>query len=215
MMKNNRFKLIISTIVILLPILVGLILWDKLPEQVPTHWGIDGNPDGWSSKASAVFVMPCILLAVHWLAMFANSNEKISGKQNPRVMGIVFWLVPVVSLVVNGMMYAYALGREVDVMFILPSALGLMLIIIGNYLPKCLQSRTVGIRVKWTLEDEENWNATHRFGGKVWVAAGILSIACVFLPDFLIPWVPFAITFAAGAAPIVYSYLYYRKHRNK
>ena len=214
-MKNNRFKLIISTIVILLPILVGLILWDKLPEQVPTHWGIDGNPDGWSSKASAVFVMPCILLAVHWLAMFANSNEKISGKQNPRVMGIVFWLVPVVSLVVNGMMYAYALGREVDVMFILPSALGLMLIIIGNYLPKCLQSRTVGIRVKWTLEDEENWNATHRFGGKVWVAAGILSIACVFLPDFLIPWVPFAITFAAGAAPIVYSYLYYRKHRNK
>ena len=215
MMKNNKFKLIISTIVILLPILVGLILWDKLPEQVPTHWGIDGNPDGWSSKASAVLVMPCILLAVHWLAMFANSNEKISGKQNPRVMGIVFWLVPVVSLVVNGMMYAYALGREVDVMLILPSALGLMLIIIGNYLPKCLQSRTVGIRVKWTLEDEENWNATHRFGGKVWVAAGILSIACVFLPDFLIPWVPFAITFAAGAAPIVYSYVYYRKHRNK
>ena len=215
MMKNNRFKLIISTIVILLPILVGLILWDKLPEQVPTHWGIDGNPDGWSSKASAVLAMPCILLAVHWLAMFANSNEKISGKQNPRVMGIVFWLVPVVSLVVNGMMYAYALGREVDVMFILPSALGLMLIIIGNYLPKCLQSRTVGIRVKWTLEDEENWNTTHRFGGKVWVAAGILSIACVFLPDFLIPWVPFAITFAAGAAPIVYSYVYYRKRRNK
>ena len=215
MMKNNRFKLIISTIVILLPILVGLILWDKLPEQVPTHWGIDGNPDGWSSKASAVFAMPCILLAVHWLAMFANSNEKISGKQNPRVMGIVFWLVPVVSLVVNGMMYAYALGREVDVMFILPSALGLMLIIIGNYLPKCRQSKTVGIRVKWTLEDEENWNATHRFGGKVWVAAGFLAIACVFLPDFLIPWVPFAITFAAGAVPIVYSYLYYRKYRNK
>ena len=215
MMKNNKFKLIISTIVILLPILVGLILWDKLPEQVPTHWGIDGNPDGWSSKASAVFVMPCILLAVHWLAMFANSNEKISGKQNPRVMGIVFWLVPVVSLVVNGMMYAYALGREVDVMLILPSALGLMLIIIGNYLPKCLQSRTVGIRVKWTLEDEENWNATHRFGGKVWVAAGFLAIACIFLPDFLSPWITIAITLIAATVPIVYSYLYYRKYRNK
>ena len=214
-MKNNKFKLIISTIVILLPILVGLILWDKLPEQVPTHWGADGNPDGWSSKAVAVFGLPCLLAVLNCVAVTVTSNKQISGNQNPKVLGITYWLVPAVSIFANGMMYAYALGREVDVMLILPSALGLMLIIIGNYLPKCLQSRTVGIRVKWTLEDEENWNATHRFGGKVWVAAGILSIACVFLPDFLIPWVPFAITFAAGAAPIVYSYVYYRKHRNK
>ncbi|MBQ4139898.1 MAG: DUF1648 domain-containing protein [Clostridia bacterium] len=215
MMKINKLKLIISTIVVLLPILFGLILWDKLPEQVPTHWGADGNPDGWSSKAVAVFVLPCVLAVLNCVTVTVTSNKQISGDQSPKVMGITYWLVPAVSLFANGMTYAYALGREVDIMFILPASLGLMLIVVGNYLPKCRQSRTVGIRIKWTLEDEENWNATHRFGGKVWVSAGILSITCVFLPDFLIFWVPFAITMIAATAPIVYSYVYYRKYRNK
>lgn len=215
MMKNNRFKLIISTIVILLPILVGLILWDKLPEQVPTHWGADGNPDGWSSKAVAVFGLPCLLAVLNCVAVTVTSNKQISGNQNPKVLGITYWLVPAVSIFANGMTYSYALGREVDAMLMLPLFFGLILIVVGNYLPKCLQSRTVGIKIKWTLEDEENWNATHRFGGKVWVAAGILTLACIFLPDFLIAWVIFAIAFAAATAPIVYSYVYYRKRRNK
>ena len=90
-----------------------------------------------------------------------------------------------------------------------------MFVIIGNYLPKCKQNYTIGIRIKWTLENEENWNATHRIVGKLWVIGGILLIISVFLPDFMILWVMVMAIIVLVIIPVLYSYMYYKKQVRK
>lgn len=215
MLRNNKFKLAISSIAIILPIVFGLICWDMLPDSIVTHWGPDGNPDGWSSKPFAVFVLPAFLLAIHWLCMAATALDKKNRNQNSKMMGLIFWLVPVISLATNGMVYAAALGKDIDVMLFLPIFTGVLFLFIGNYLPKCTQSRTVGIKIKWTLEDEENWNATHRFSGKVWVIFAVVILASILLPSEFSVWVMLGATVLMVIIPIVYSYCFYKNKEGK
>ena len=73
MLKKNKTLVIIVSIVTLLPILAGVILWNQLPEQMPTHWNAAGEIDGWSSKPFAVFGMPCIMVAALWACILATS----------------------------------------------------------------------------------------------------------------------------------------------
>ena len=213
MMKQNKWKLLISSAVLLLPMLAGVILWNKLPAKVPTHWGFDGTVDGWGSKAFAVFGLPLILLATHWICVFVTSLDPKNKGQSQKVFGLILWICPLVSLFVGVSVYAGALGMAVNVGALAMWAMALMFIVIGNYLPKCKQNYTVGIKVPWTLESEENWNATHRFGGKVWVMGGALIALCAFLPRVILFPVFLVLLTVLVFLPILYSYLYYRKHR--
>ena len=88
--------------------------------------------------------------------------------------------------------------------------MGLLFIIVGNYLPKSRQNYTVGIRVPWTLADEENWNRTHRMAGFLWVLCGILLLVCA-LCRVRNPVLIFGLLFVITIIPIVYSYLLYKK----
>ena len=212
---KNKFKIIITSIIVLLPILVGVAYWDELPEQIATHWGPSGEPDGWSSKAVAVFAVPLFLTAIHLICIFATRSDKKNRGQNTKMMELTYWLAPVVSLIVNGMTYANALGREVDVIRLLPIVIGLLFLFIGNYLPKCTPNRTVGIRIKWTLEDEENWIATHRFGGKALVVGALIILATVFLPAKATLWTMMGALLAVVIVTIFYSYRFYKKKNGK
>lgn len=212
---KNKFKIIITSIIVLLPILVGVAYWDELPEQIATHWGPSGEPDGWSSKAVAVFAVPLFLTAIHLICIFATRSDKKNRGQNTKMMELTYWLAPVVSLIVNGMTYANALGREVDVIRLLPIVIGLLFLFIGNYLPKCTPNRTVGIRIKWTLEDEENWIATHRFGGKALVVGALIILATVFLPAKATLWTMMGALLAVVIVTIFYSYRFYKKKKGK
>ena len=91
------------------------------------------------------------------------------------------------------------------------AAIGLMFVAIGNYLPKCRQNYTIGIKVPWTFASEENWNATHRFGGRVWMAGGVVLMLCALLPAGWNAGVMVAGIVILAIAPILYSYLYYRR----
>ena len=90
--------------------------------------------------------------------------------------------------------------------------LGLVFIIVGNYMPKVKQNYFLGIKLPWTYASEENWNKTHRMAGKLWVAGGILFLANFF---FRIQWMEVIIMFAMILIPVVYSYLYSRKEQKK
>lgn len=215
MMKKNKWKLLITSLVILFPILFGLIVWDKLPEQMTTHWGMDGNADGWSSREFAVFALPLFMLAGHWICIFCTSKDPKNKEQNSKVFGRVLWICPVVSLILGGMIYAAALGKEFKMNTIMSLLIGLMFVVIGNYLPKCRQNHTIGIKVKWTLENEENWNATHRFGGKVWVASGILLMAGSFLPENIVFYFLLSCVIVSGILPVGYSFCYYRMQQGR
>ena len=169
MLKKNKIKVIISSIIILLPALFGIIMWNDLPDIITTHWGADGNADGLSGKVFAVFGTPIILLIFHFVCLLFTSLDKKQKDQNQKALGMVFWILPIISLFANGIMYRAAFGKEFDLAFFMPAMLGVMFIFIGNYLPKVKQNRTLGIKISWALNNEENWNKTHRFGGKVWV----------------------------------------------
>jgi uncharacterized membrane protein len=115
------------------------------------------------------------------------------------------------SLFTNGIMYAAALDMEVNFVGVTLLLMGAMFVVIGNYLPKCKQNHTIGIRVKWTLEDEENWNATHRVGGRIWVAGGVLLLAGCVLPERLAVMLMLVLILLLAAAPILYSWCYHKK----
>ena len=209
MIKQNRKLMIITSIIIILPIIFGLLLWNRLPQQLPTHWDMNGNVDGWSSKTFGVLGMPGMLLLVHWLCMIAAGADPKKRNYTPKMLRLVLWICPVMSLLVGGLTYGTALGCRIDVQTIMPLLLGVMFIILGNMLPKCKQSYTMGIKLPWTLASEENWNKTHRMAGKLWVAGGVVIIVTAFMSNF---WIMFAVLMLMVLIPTVYSYLYYRKH---
>lgn len=175
MMKQYKKELIVSTLLALLPIAAGLLLWNRLPGQLATHWGMHGA-DRWSGKAAAVFLQPLLLLAAHYLVLFLVFRDAKNRNQSKKVVGLLFWIMPATSILVSGITYAVALGWKFRLAGLLYVGLGLMFAAIGNYFPKCRPNRTVGIRIIWTLGSEENWNATHRFAGKVWVIGGLIMV---------------------------------------
>lgn len=213
MIKNNKLKTVISSIVILLPILAGLILWNKLPDKIATHWGANGQADGWSSKPFAVFALPVFVFAIHWLCLFFTSKDPKNKGQSKKVSGLVFWICPAVSLFAGILTYTTALGKELNASVVALVLIGLMYMILGNYMPKCKQNYTIGIKIQWTLDNEENWNATHRMAGKLWMICGLLVVACLLLPENTLVWTLIAIIAVSVIVPVVYSYRYYKRQQ--
>ena len=208
MIKKNKLTLIITSLVTLIPIFVGLLLWEKLPEQVPYHWGINGEVDGWASKTQAVLFMPLFMLAMHWVCVFASAADPKSKNYHPKSIHLVLWICPILNLVINTMVYGTALGYPLDVELILPLLMGVLFIFIGNLLPKMRQSYTMGIKLPWTLNNEENWNKTHRLAGKLWVAGGILILSTALWGNF---WILIIVMALMVLIPVIYSYRLYRK----
>lgn len=213
MLKENKKTLLITSLIILLPILAGLLLWDRLPDTVATHWGTDGNADGWSSKTFAVFIPPLFMLVCHWLCMFVTASDPQNKKRNKKAQKLVLWTVPFVSLFSSAMLYGTALGAELNTVSITFAIIGIMFIFIGNYMPKITHNYTIGIKVPWALNSEENWNATHRFGGKVYVLGGFALALMAFLPAGLTMVTMVITLLVMGFVPMIYSYFYYRKHK--
>lgn len=211
MINKNRKQLIFSSIIILLPAIVGLLLWNRLPQRMATHWGADAVADGFSGKAFTVFGIPAILLVIHWLCIFITAKDPKNKDQSHKVFHIVLWIIPVISLIVCGTIYSLALGSEVSMDQAVRVLIGILLVVLGNYLPKCKQNHTIGVRVTWTLKNEENWNKTHRFTGRLWVFGGVLILATIFVSFEKYMFAVFAMILIFAIVPILYSYVYYRK----
>ena len=208
MIKKNLKTLIITSIVILLPILAGLILWNQLPDPMPTHWNASGEIDGWSSKSFAVFGLPLILLAAQWLCMLGTAADPKKNNHPTKIVHLVLWIIPVLSVVMHTFVYLIVLGYGVRMEVVMPILIGLILTIIGNYLPKCKQNYTIGIKIPWTLNNEENWNKTHRFAGWLWTVCGILIMLTGFFGGV---WVFLPIVLLMVLVPVAYSYILHRK----
>ena len=208
MIKKNLKVLIITSIIILLPMVAGLVLWNRLPEQVPFHWNAAGEIDGWASKPVAVFVPSAAMLALQWLCLLVTSTDPKKQNHPKKVKVLVLWLIPLITVFISALMYVSALGGSVRVEMLMPILLGLLFVAIGNYMPKCKQNYTIGIKIPWTLASEENWNRTHRFAGWVWVGGGIVMLLSGFLGIFWLTLVPAIIMVAV---PLVYSYILHKK----
>ena len=189
MIRKYRGTLISSALVILAGVLVGF---------TSTH-----------GKWINVFfvVTHCIFVAI----IFYDNRSR---QQSPKVIGMAIWMIPVITLLYNGIARLVNTGADMENLFMafMYYGTGLLFMVIGNYLPKVKQNNTIGIRVIWTLQDEENWNATHRFSGKLWVASGVLCMLCGLFGESIAALVLYIVSIMAAAiVSILYSYLFYKK----
>lgn len=210
-MKKYKGLIIVSSIVILLPMLLGVILWNRLPDTMVTHWGAEGTPDGAMGKALAVFLIPVICLVLHLICMFITLKDSGNREQNDKVLSLCFWITPIISLLTNGYIYVFAMDNQFNMIMLgTMSFMGVVFILVGNYLPKCKPNHTIGIKVLWTLKSEDNWLKTHRYAGKAWMLAGVLFLLSLAIPGS-VGMVIKAVAMLLLLSPILYSFLYYRK----
>ena len=203
----------ITSLIILLPVLVGLLLWHQLPEQIPVHFNSEGVADSYQSKLWGVTFIYLVIFACHWFAAIITSVDPRRRNISSKIYRLVLWICPVISVFVGVMIYGTALNWPwVNINFMANLLLGVIFIVIGNYLPKCRQNYTVGIKVPWTLASEANWDATHRMAGKLWVAGGVLILLLAIQP-----WIPafpisLVLILAVTFIPMIYSFVYYLRN---
>lgn len=208
MWKDNKKTIILTSIMTLMPIVVGLIFWNQLPEQVATHFGYDGEPNGWSSKWFTVFGIPVVMTALHLLCIFGTRKDPGYERYPEKMRKFILWICPCCCWICMIATYGYAINGKMDISGWMLACMSFMFIFIGNYLPKVKQNRYLGIKLPWTYADETNWNKTHRFGGKVWVLGGILMFLNIFIK---IKYFEIFLLSAMILVPTIYSYLYSRK----
>ncbi len=210
MIKKNKIKLIIVSVITLLPMLLGII-GKAVPRETLLAWGIFGDANVITETALFFLIIPPILVALHWLLLFLSSLVEKNQSQNPRIEGISIWMMPCISLFVCGILFFVALGYTSRIHSAILAVLAITFIFIGNYMPKTARNLTMGIKIRWALASDENWNATHRFAGKVYVGAGVLCIVGMFLPLGTFLYILFGVILVTVFLPVLYSYLFYKR----
>ena len=208
--KANKKELLLTSAVCLLPLLAGVILYPRLPETMATHWGFDGTANGWSSRAATVFGLPLFILALHLVCSYAESRDTKRKNVNPVLRTVMLWFCPAVSLLGGALTLGTGLGYEMHVGTVAPVFVGLLFLILGNYLPKLRRNRTMGIKLPWTLQSEENWTRTHRLSGFLWVLCGLVMIPLSLLRLWS-GWLFGVLLAVMVLIPTVYSYALHRK----
>lgn len=216
MIKKNRILILITSIVTLLPVIIGILCWNQLPDTIATHFSSDGTPNGWSSKTFTVLGLPALIFGAHILCTFCTFLDPKYKNISPKMYRLILMICPVCSLVCCAAIYSYALDLPMadwlNSSFFINLLLGVIFFLIGNYLPKCHQNYTIGIKLPWTLADEENWNRTHRFAGRLYAIFGILFIVNAFLQA---EWIFILIIIAIIVLPAIYSLGVYLKKEDK
>lgn len=210
MKKNPENKsFVITTLLCLAPMALGLALYARLPEQLPTHWDWQGNVNGYMSKPAVVLGLPLFFAAMNGLMHFSLRADPKRANIIGNTRVLIRWTMPVLSLIILPYTYLWALGwQQIPMEKLIPVLVGLLIMGLGNYLPKCRQNYTSGIKLPWTLYDEDNWNRTHRMAGRLWMVGGLgIMVSAFWGGSTLLLAVILAITLIPG----IYSYCLYRK----
>ena len=212
MWKTHKKTIILTLVLILLPILAGVVLWDKLPEVMATHWGVNNEPNGWMSKPMAVFGLPLICAVLHLFCIFATDKDKKKENIHKKSLTMVLWIIPVACWVCSAITYGYAFYEEINVGLICCVLVGLLFIAMGNQLPRQQQNHVFGLRTRLTLSDEDVWRASHRFGGWALTIGGVVVILAALLQWWWMALVTFIVIFVLT---LFYPRWYYNKRERK
>ena len=204
-MKTNKTLLTVTSTVTLFPILWGVMIWSQLPNQISIHFNAAGQANNFQSKALAVFGLPIFLLLVHLYVIFVTAHDPKNQTMNEKMGKVIYWLTPIVSLSLSYLIYSKALGSTTNPSIFVSALLGLIFVMMGNYMPKLKVNHTVGIRLPWTLQSEDNWHKTHRLAGKLWVLGGLILLIEAGI-QFAVPYVMGIVILTIVLIPILYSY---------
>ena len=194
---------------------ISFAAYHRLPTRIPTHWGVSGQANGWSGRSIGAFGIPVLMLLIwglcYWLPMIDPRRDNYAKFRG--AYDVVVAAVLAVMLVLHAAIIGVSLGRNVPIPAVTSLAVGMLLVVVGNFLPRARPNWFFGIRTPWTLSSDRVWDRTHRLGGRVMVVAGLLIAVSGFVAS---PWPAVLIPVAAISAtviPIVYSYVAWRDDR--
>ena len=181
----------VPAVLILAAVIASIIVYPQLPEKMPTHWSASGEVNGWSSRLWGAWMLP-LLMAVIWVMMRAipyvdprrANYEKFAGMYNALVILILAFM-----LVIHVIVLAAATGRAVPIDRIVMPLVGVFIGAIGFLIPRAHPNWFVGIRTPWTLTSDLAWERTHKLGGPLFIAFGVLMIIAGFFAPEQAIWV--------------------------
>lgn len=181
-MKKLKIADYIIIIILLLSFGITGYFYPKMPQIIPVHFGVSGQPDNWGPK-SMLFVFGGINIALALLMPFVRKIDP--KRQNydrfEKVWDFFRVFIVFFMAVVQMLLIATAFDRQrVNTGGVIMSMMGIMFMFIGNYMPKIKHNYSFGIKTPWTLRDSRVWDKTHRMAGPLWAAVGILTIICSF-----------------------------------
>ena len=198
-------------------VVFSLAVYSRLPERVPVHWGVSGEPDRYGSRLEGAFLVPAIMAAVfvfmRWLPSIdprAANIEKFRDTYDVAVLVVMAFMTAI-----HVLMLGVSLGWPVNITTVVLVGLGLLFVIVGNVLPRARSNFVFGIRTPWTLSNDAVWARTNRVGGYTMVAAGLLTVAAAFVARPLGVVIALASMFIAALTPIVYSYVLWSRERGQ
>ena len=215
-MKNFEIKKEIWIWVMMtLPLLYLVYVWPTLPEMVPTHFGMDGQPNDWSHRSTLVFIIVSMLLGIYLLLTVIpaiDPKARIGSMGNKYFLFKLFLMVfiTILCFFCIQMSAAKKIGNP-SMVFVL---IGGMFVFLGNYMQSIKPNYFIGIRTPWTLENETVWRKTHQLGGKLYFVAGLLVMILPFILKEHYPYVFLTIVLAASLIPIVYSFMVYKQQKS-
>lgn len=176
-MKKINFKsLIITCVVCLLPIILGIVFYNELPDNVAIHFDINNNPDNYFPKQIFVFAVPVFMMIIHAICCIMYDVVDENKEANRKVNNMVKWLIPLITIVVYEITLLYALGKNIDIRKVVMILLGIIFIVSGNYIPK-----TVGdVKLNFPrIKNEQVYKKVKRLFGYIFIIDGILFIASI------------------------------------
>ncbi len=191
-------------------------VYGRLPERSPVHWNLAGEVDRYGSRLEAALLLPAMMLVLAALIpVLPKIDPRGANYEKFRpTYHLVMNAVLTFMLVVHGVLLAAALGHPVPVTRLVPVAIGLFLMLIGNVMPRTRPNWMFGIRTPWTLSSDRVWERTHRMGGYLLLAAGLVTLLSAALPDPRRSGTLMGAAIAAAAlGSIVYSYVVWRQER--
>ena len=210
---TTKTTTIIALVLIALAVLVGVVLWNQLPEQMASHWDANDQVNGYISKFWGVFLMPLITLGMLVLFLVLPSIDPLKANiaQFRESFNLFIVLIVAFMLYVHGLTLAWSLGYQGFKMStaMLPF-LGVLFIAIGWMLRKAKRNFFIGIRTPWTLSSDSVWDKTHQLGSVLFMASGALAIVGGFFGGMTAFWLMFVPLIGSSLFLVVYSYVLYR-----
>ncbi|MDD2458973.1 MAG: SdpI family protein [Eubacteriales bacterium] len=203
-------------LVILVPLVAAFMIYPSMPDVVPTHWNARGEIDGYSSRAFGTFFLPLMNIGLYVLLLLSPKldpkRENYAGFAG--TYRLIRWLIHAFMAGIFGVTIAAALGYAVDIGLWIPAFVAVMFIFLGATMNRVKFNYFVGIRVPWTLADEEVWNQTHRVAAKWMIAGGVLALVSAVLFSGDLRFMVFMICILAPVlGATVYSYVIFQKKR--
>jgi len=214
---STKTTVIISTVLILLVILAGVILWSRLPDPIASHWNEADQVDGYMGKLWGTFMVPAMMigLTLLFLAIPLIDPLKKNIAEFRGWFNIIVVMFNLFMAFVHGLMLAWNLGHTgLRMSVAMVPAIGLLFILIGLFMRKAKRNYFIGIRTPWTLANDTVWEKTHKLGGKLYITAGILTMLSLLFPEKAIVILMVSIL-GASFISIFYSYLVFRQEEKK